>query len=140
MKRNRENSEVVEDGPVSPGSLKHPLFLHYAGLTLKAAGPAPTLPTYTLMLSAHCSFLPMGWWRLATGITTDDPDESERTPVSLARKKGQFFSFTSFSVRQLLPELSIKSLSQSGLSWSLDSYFSLHLCPPSWLYLLHAAL
>lgn len=40
---------------------------------------------------------------------------------------------------QLPPGLSIKSLSQSGLSWSLDSHSSLHLYPPSVLHLLHAA-
>ena len=72
MKRNRENSEVIEDEPVSPGSLKHPHFLHHAGLTLKAASPALTLPTSTLTLSAHFSFLPMGWWTQATRTTTHD--------------------------------------------------------------------
>ena len=124
---------------MSPGSLKHSLFLHHVGLTLKAASPALTIPTYTLTLSDHFSFLPMGWWRLATRITAHDPDDIEMFPISLAHKKVQYFSFKSFSVCQSLPELSIKSLSQSGLSWSLDSYFSLHFYPPSLLHLLHAA-
>lgn len=120
MKRNRENSEVVEDGPVSPGSLKHPLFLHHSGLTLKAAGPAPSLPTYTLMLSAHFSFLPMGWWRLATRITTDDPDDSEMTPVSLAHKKDH-------------PSLSHPLVSVSySQSWALKAFHSLD-CPGLWI-------